>query len=280
MLGWLKRKRRDPKQQLKEMLGTATLPSFSATIARALERLRDPDASVDDIADAVAADPGATAGVIRTVNSSVYALRREVSSLQHAIQLLGRSQVECIVLALTAKASLPDKPYREFDAGRFWRAAARRAALARLLAKRTEPANANACFTAGLLLDMAVPLIAEVKGGDYAALVERWMRGEHDDLAGGERAQLGWDHAEVAGWLCEMWKFPAPITDSIGAHHEGVVDIPRAIDWVAPLPANDEIDVDALAARVAADAAISQDEARALVEEGVTAGDDMAQLFA
>ena len=35
-----------------------------------------------------------------------------------------------------------------------------------------------------------------------------------------ESAEYGWNHGEVAGWLCQDWNFPETLVDAIGGHHE------------------------------------------------------------
>ena len=71
------------------------------------------------------------------------------------------------------------------EASRFWRAAARRATLARVFAQHMHAATQAEAFTAALLLDMAVPLLAGVDSGGYAVLLDRWHAdGAADPVAG------------------------------------------------------------------------------------------------
>ena len=57
-LDFFKRKQKDPKQELKALLGDFELHSFPAGVMNVLGMLRDPDSAIKDIADNIQMDPG------------------------------------------------------------------------------------------------------------------------------------------------------------------------------------------------------------------------------
>ena len=103
MLGMLKRKKKLACPDLDEVLGGGSLPSFPSVVLAALEKIRDVDASLGEAADVMAADPGLTVRLIDTVNSAAFGLRHTVRSVQHAATLLGRSQVEAMLISLAVR---------------------------------------------------------------------------------------------------------------------------------------------------------------------------------
>jgi len=214
----------DPKRRLREELGGAELPSFKAVTMQILRKLRDPEASTREIAALVANDPGLSVKVLKTVNCAAFGLRRPAGDVGHAINLLGRGGVEGIVLGVAVKEALPNAPADGYDPRRFWRAAAVRAATAKALADALDPSQRMVSFTAGLLQDMAVPVLAHQKP-DYGAVLRAWHAGDVD-LDTAERSEFGWDHAEVAGWLAADWEFPTVLGESIAAHHQAEAPLP------------------------------------------------------
>lgn len=220
LFGWLSRKDKDPRAALTEVLGSYTLPTFPAIVLRALALIRTPDSSLPEIARALSADPGVTAKLLSVTNSAAFALRHPVKNVEHACSLLGRTDLESLLLGMAVRKALPTAEAPGHDPTRFWQAAARRATLARALAGLVDRAHRGDSFTASLLQDMAVPLIAQVHSGRYGEVLERWHAGRAE-LAPAEEAAFGWTHAHVAGWLCEHWKFPQLLRDAIGAHHDG-----------------------------------------------------------
>ena len=94
----------DPKERLKKILGPYELPRFRKTVFETLRRLRDPDSQPNQITEVMSMDPDLSSKVMRTVNSSAYAPRTKITSLDHAIMMMGRSSLERIVMMLGADA--------------------------------------------------------------------------------------------------------------------------------------------------------------------------------
>jgi len=69
------------------------------------------------------------------------------------------------------------------DLAGFWRTSAHRACLARRIASTLDPASQMEAFTAGLLQDMAIPVLAAAHGERYTALYRRSETAEPAETA-------------------------------------------------------------------------------------------------
>ncbi len=280
MLNFFKRKV-DPKTELKKVLSDASLPSFPTAVMNALEKVRSADASSQEVAKAVSVDPGITAKLLGAVNSASYAMRHRIRSIDHAVSILGRNELESMLLSMGTRDVLPRNSVPGYDASRFWVTAARRATTARSLAERIAPRTCSESFTASLLQDMAVPLLA-IRREDYGPVLEQWHRGS-EDLAKLERETFDWDHAEVATWMCAEWKFPDELTDAIAAHHGTTDGDPAglaAVNLVAPLrEVDEEIGIERLVETAHDSYGLSKDETKQLVEESFESAREISQLF-
>lgn len=271
-------KRKPVGDPIQAAIGDFELPSFPAVTMRALEAARNPEVTTSTIADIVATDPGLTTRLLNTVNSAAFALRHEVRSVHHAISMLGRNQLESILIAVAVGGALPGSPAPGFEATRFWRTAAQRAALASSLADRLDPARKSESFTAALLQDMALPLLAHHRGEDYGPLLLQWHNGQ-EDLVQLEREAFDWDHAVIGEAMCARWKFPAGLAEAIAGHHEDEIGIP-AVDLVAVLREVDvEYGLDQLVERAKSTFGLSEDETSKLVHESFETANGMARLF-
>lgn len=272
MFGALKRMF-DPKAKLRETLGTQELPSFPAITTRILRLLRDPTSSTAQIASLLAMDPGLSQRALRMVNCAAYGLRRPATDVGHAVNLLGRGPMENLVLGVAVQAALPRSPVSGFDPSSFWRTAARRAATAKALAAALEPRHQVACFTAGLLQDMAIPLLAHSRA-DYAGVLTSATPAELDRA---ERAAFGWDHPEVAGWLAMDWAFPEGLCQAIAGHHDGD-GCPVSVQLVRHLDQDEGVDQLMDDARDRFGSGVETRVGQALAA-GREHGDTMAALF-
>ena len=285
MFSFLKRKNKDPRAELRGVLGEYELPVFSAVVMQTLEQLRDPSSTPTSIATVLAADPGLSVRVLKTVNSAAYSLRHTIVSLDKAVALLGMSAVESLILSVAVSSALPSGNVQGFESVRFWRASARRAATARALATRLHPATAAASFTAALLQDMAVPVLATERGGTYGPLLEHWHNSE-DDLAALEQSEFGWNHPEVATWMCSEWALPEEMGSSVGAHH-GVhsdgnrdLDCPPAVALVSAIRESDDPKaMDQLIETVRDTCGLPPDDIVQLLELSFDSADELAHLF-
>jgi len=261
----------DPHANLKRVVGATPIPSFPASIQRVQQALRDPSCSMATVGDRIAADPGLSIDVLKLANSAAYGLRRPVSDPAHAARLLGRSEVEALVLGIAVRDALPGR-IPGFDAGRFWHTAARRAALAAGLAQRVQPRVARLSFTAGLLQDLAVPLLAHANPQGYRQVLatQRQLGGRLDHH---ERRSLGWDHAMVAGWLCEAWVFPQALALAIAGHHDD--SAPAPVQVAAELDDDLEPMVEAARQRLG----LPADTCLAVLEEADDRAHQVARLF-
>lgn len=219
MFKFLNRKKEDPRAELRALLGDYEVPSMPATAIKLLGLLRDPETPMAEIASQVEMDPGLTVKILQLINSAAFGLLSQVSNLQHAVSLLGRSRLESLVLAFAAAAQVPN-PMVCLKSRQFWGAAARRATLARALAQHMHAATQAEAFTAGLLQDIAVPLLAGKDPEAYATLLERWHTEDTANLDALEREAFGHDHASVGALMAEDWGLPEYLIHAIAGHHE------------------------------------------------------------
>jgi len=277
MLSKLKNLFVNPRTALTEVLGEAGIPTFPALTISTLKALRDPDSSMKKVGELVSTDPGNSVRVLKLVNSAAYGLRRPVNNVNHACTMLGRTTLEGIVLAVAVGDAMPRGDTQGYRPERFWRAAARRATTARALAEVLDPASASASFTAGLLQDLAVPLLAHHKPG-YDPMLEQWVHdgGSLEDL---ERESFGWDHATVAGWLCEDWCFPGTLGSCIAGHHEQE-GVPAPVSLVSLLGEAEDQGVEEMIERAHQFYNAPADRVVDAVKRGIVQGQHVARLFA
>ncbi len=210
----------DPTANLRQVLGSAQLPSFPSLLWTVLEKLRDPEASMAEVGRLLSLDPGLSVKLLRTVNCAGSGVRKQINSVSHAVMLLGRRRVESMVLAVAVQDSLPSHKTGVFSTDDFWRTAAHRAITANNLARIVEPAVADLSFTAALLQDMALPLLTLHRAQEYAPVLEAWYGGD-GQLEVLERQAMGFDHAMVGDWMSESWTFPGELRHAISDHHGG-----------------------------------------------------------
>ena len=138
-----------------DLLSGVELPTFPAVVMNAIEQLADPDVALDHVGDVLARDPGVSVQLLSVVNSAAFSPRNQVRSVHQAVVMLGRNEVESMLLSVAVHRSLPRDHAVGYEPDRFWAAAARRASVAVTFAEVVDPARRSEHFTAALLQDMA-----------------------------------------------------------------------------------------------------------------------------
>ncbi len=91
-----------------------SIPRLPVYATQLVSLLADDEAAASNVVELAKHDPSLAAEVMKTINSSYYALPNKVSDLQHAVVLLGFDQLHQLVIANGVAASMPNTP--EFSA--------------------------------------------------------------------------------------------------------------------------------------------------------------------
>lgn len=235
------------KYELTKILAQAQLPALPQSAVRLLELAKDPDHGPFQYAIPIESDPGLTSQVLRFVNSSYFAFRQEISSIQLAISLVGIRTIKNFALWNAVFSVLPNPQCGAFSLKNLWQDSLRRGLFARLVAKQLRLAEAEDLFAMALLQDMAIPLLAREKPTDYQQLLVARENGAHR-LSDLEREHFGWTHAEAGGFLARGWRLPESFAAAIEQHTTGAwaedrgATGPQIVGLSALLPATCDAD--------------------------------------
>ncbi len=206
----------DKPSNIETMLdGLVTLPSLPTTVARTMQMLDDPDASLQDIGKAIAQDPSLSFKSLRLVNSAFYALRDKVNSVERGVVLLGIKVVRNLVVTASV--------FETFKGGEasLLRHAVACGTAGRILSKSAGAAitDGNEAFMYGLLHDVGKIIIQQNLPKEWKQIVTHVGDGRfsaHEI----EHRVLGTDHAQIGGLLGTKWKLQEDIVGAIAGHHD------------------------------------------------------------
>ena len=196
----------------------AEIPPLPAAVTRLITEINQPDPDIDKLVKLISSTTGIAAKVMKTVNSSLFALRKPVANVKHAIMLLGMSNIRSIALAYATMDALPKPRGNLFDHEAFWTDSLLQAMLSRSFSKRKYKEQMEDVFTASLLADVALPILLCVWQEYYEPIIMEW-RQTSKRLSEIEREHFGWDHAQAGAWIAQSWEFPEEMVCYVGAHN-------------------------------------------------------------
>lgn len=239
------------EDELKNLVERCTsLPSPPGVALRLLDLFRDENASITNLSEVIRNDPALSARVLQIVNSAFYGLRCEVSSLNHAISLLGATAVKSVALSFSLTRLFTRS---NFDFRWYWKRSVIAAASAQELGKILRLPEQETLFMGGLLQDLGILVLIQVLKDEYIELLKA-CSGDHLALIEKENERFGADHAIVGGWLVSRWGLPETIQRLVtGSHGSDSVRATEGLDqavrcvalsgWLAEIWMADEEDI-------------------------------------
>jgi len=199
---------------------TRDLPALHAVALKALEMTHDPNISARELQSVIAADASLSARILKIVNSALYGLRSEISTLRHAIAILGLNTTRSVLMAACIETVFGQAGRRRRDlASRLLAEHSWGAAVAcRTIARRVGYPDPEEAFVCGLMHDIGKPVLLDNFPTRYNEIFQSSYRGEERAYLAEFRA-FGFTHAHVGALLAKKWNFPAQLAGAIGYHH-------------------------------------------------------------
>jgi len=194
------------------------LPPLPLVLDRLMKLLRDASSSASQIAALIEKDVVLSGSVLRCVNSAYYGLQSNVSSIRHAVTLLGFSTVRNLAMAFSMRTMVTGAgvPPRSLYS-RYSQHSLSCALVSQFLAEHAPVANAEAAFAAGLFHDVGKLLMMTTFPELQTEVQERFESG--GTYEGAETEMLGITHSEVSRIVLERWQLPAHIQAAAACHH-------------------------------------------------------------
>ena len=207
-----------PDEAARRVVGTVgRLPSLPHAAAALMETLGSPDASLAEVNAIIASDVGMTAKVLQLVNSPLFSLVREITSIKSAVILIGLDALkELVFLAEVFSAFEPPYPIEGFSLTDFETHSALTARIASALpVPRSVLPGAT---TAGMLHDIG-KLVLAVRLPEQLERCLALAREQNRSLFSVEFDLIGASHAEVGAYLLGLWGLSPLIVDAVCYHH-------------------------------------------------------------
>lgn len=178
------------------------LPILPEASARILSMCEDENTDAKAIEGVLERDPSLASHVLRIANSSAWAPKEPIVSLQQAVSRLGLAAMRNIVLAISLQGRVFKVPGHQARVRSVWIHCAVSAAFAREVARKLRR-NVEAAFLCGLLHDIGRPVVLQATVDTLAhrskeplpvALLETAMDEFHEEIAG--RMVAEWKLAE------------------------------------------------------------------------------------
>ncbi len=202
------------KDQLRlQVEKVSNLPTLPGIVTRIAEMVDSPETTGRQLGREIAKDQVISAKVLKLVNSGFYGFSEPISTIQHAVTLLGFNTVKSLVLSSTVldlmKDSLPG----------LWEHSLACARTCSIIAGHIELDEQEEISTAGLLHDLGKVILRQTMEREFRRIANYVDRADMLFYQAEEKV-LGVNHGEMGGWLLEKWALPPKLVEPIIDHHD------------------------------------------------------------
>ncbi|RLB09432.1 MAG: hypothetical protein DRG27_04465, partial [Deltaproteobacteria bacterium] len=197
--------------ELKEQV-IEKLPSLPKVIHEVWEIIDKKDADLSKVSEIIGKDITLSAKVLKLVNSPFYGFPNRISSIKHAVVLLGLNAIKGLLISTLVFGEINEE-IRDM-----WNHACDCATIAAVIAKVLDIKEADELTAAGLLHDMG-KVILKNYFPEIDEKIKAIKKRENITDFEAEKKVMGISHDIINGWIVEKWHFPPLLTQAIVFHH-------------------------------------------------------------
>ncbi len=194
------------------------LPPLKPVPSKILKLLRSSDINVKKLSKLIEKDPSLTINILKYCNSPYYGFSSKISSINHAIALIGINEVKKLTLIYAVKSRYKNNLEGYGISGQqLWKHSLNTAVGAQFLARLKKLHPIDTAFTAGILIDVGKIALNEfIVKHNIEEFKDKNNFPKFHEI---EKRLFGLTHSDIAAILLHKWEFSKEIVDSIENHH-------------------------------------------------------------
>ncbi len=203
-------------EQARALARGIDIPVRPAALQQVMELQENSNADLSQIAKVISQDVSLSAGVLKTVNSPLYGLRNNISSIQQAVNLLGLNNVINIVMGIALRLEISGRFTVAVE--RFWDTANDVAMVSAGLSKSLSCGTPDEAYILGLFHDCGIPLMM-MKYPNYVDILKQVNETTEGCFTDLEDQTFNTNHTTVGFYVAKSWRIPSRICSAILNHH-------------------------------------------------------------
>lgn len=207
------------RERIMEILDRApdilTLPSIINEIMDVISRK---NSSASDLTNIIESDPALTTRILTVANSAYYGFVKKISTISHAVVVLGFKEIQNIALGMSV-LQMFNRKGSEFSE-QLWRHSFSVGVGTRMIAQYLNLKIDGKYFVGGLLHDVGKIFISQYMTDTFSKLLDAIEEDDNNySYHAVEKRIFGITHAEVGQILLNSWMFPPDVVNTVAHHH-------------------------------------------------------------
>lgn len=198
---------------LQKSLDLPALPSMATKLIAALQ-IAEPD--VSEIIRLIECEPSIAARVLQLANSPLYCTSRPITTIGHAVVILGFRSVGQLAMSVASKDLYTTSQTCTQARLRTYGQSLGVATLARLFAQKTGLVPPDEAFLCGMFHEVGKLVLFDEYEHRYEAML---LKADCIDTTGLELSEFGTCHTDLGYYCGCAWELPMSLNEGIRFHH-------------------------------------------------------------
>lgn len=195
-----------------KILAAENLPTLPPVLDEISKMIEDENTTPKQIADVISKDQVLSAKVLKMVNSPVYGFPGRITTIHHALVLLGFNVVRGIIISTAVFDVISTSMVG------LWEHSLCTSTISKIIAEEVGFKDPEEYAIAGLLHDLGKVVVA-IQLPEEKREIEEIVKNEDITYYEAEKRILGFGHDRVNSWLCDHWKLPLQTKEALTYHH-------------------------------------------------------------
>lgn len=200
---------------IKSINAIPPLPEISSSV---LAALNSEEVAIVEVSELIEKDIALASQLLKVANSPAYGAISTISSIQHAIMMLGLDEVRALLLAFAVERFFSEDTSHSEVRQRYWVHSRVCSYAALLLSHHFRQGDSGSFFLAGLVHDIGKLIIDQFLHEEFLQIVAQ-VKTEQCSFSEAEKDILGVTHYVVGGKLLQHWNFPKQVIMQVYLHN-------------------------------------------------------------
>lgn len=211
---------KDQSKKINEIVSKVEqIPTLPVISKRIMELLHNDDEPMARIGELIEQDLSIATRILKIANSPFYGTLNTITSINHALAVLGLNEVKGILAAVSIHNFFPPEAEDSiFSREKFWEHSVVCSQVAKLLARHYSITDDGSLFLSGLIHDMGKVIFDVYFHEEFTRIVD-CVAAEKIPFSKAEKRILGVTHYQVAAKVLQQWHIPKKITFQVFYHH-------------------------------------------------------------
>ena len=196
------------------------LPPLPLIVHKILSLTQDETSNTSELGQVISNDQALAAKVLRIANSPLYHVSSVVTSISHAVALLGFRSIRNLAMGISTMDTFNQSAENPLLLRQqFWEHSLATALASKALADRIRHRQPDEAFVGGLLHDIGRMVFNQFFPESFSEAIREADR-TRQPLQKTEKQEIGISHTLVGKLLLQKWNLPPALADGVACHHD------------------------------------------------------------